>query len=447
MGPRGRILAVTLLSCAILPLLASALLPVQLTYDIHGSDPNPDESNYVNTIINEHDLVDIPQSDGFFTSIEKEQVKSKNGRLRNKKERGSHKKKHKREKKHKKEKKHIKEHEPILEPETEIVEAKPVIVPEEPVKELVKPVVNEPAEPVQGGLRVGYYQKTCPQAENIVKEAMEDILNKNVKIGPSIVRLFFHDCFVTGCDASLLLDKTPSGEPVEKEAVQNGLNVKGYAEIQEIKTRLEAACPGIVSCADVLAFANREALNHTGVPRFDVVSGRRDRPVSLAKNVEANVPLPETPIQQIIQVFAKKGMNLEDLVLLIGAHSIGEAQCRNVADRFGNEEKRKEINPRYLDKLHVHIQCVDPNQTLPFDRLSHHHMDAAFYKQLLASETLLESDHNLMKEPNANALMKKYADDQDGWLAKFTQSIIKLGNIEVLTGDQGEIRKQCNAFN
>lgn len=250
-----------------------------------------------------------------------------------------------------------------------------------------------------------------------------------------------------GCDASILLEKTPSGEKTEREAPQNGIFVRGFEEIEEVKAALEAACPGIVSCADTLAYAAREALAENGVQRYPVAAGRRDRPVSLAVNAERDCPLPDSPAQETIKLFERKGLTIDDLVVLIGAHSIGEAHCTVYEGRFQDPEKRKDINPQYLDQLHVQGFCVDQEQTLPFDRMSQNIMDAGFYKQLLAKETLIESDHNLVVEPNTNAIMKKYADDQEGWIARFIQAITKMGEIEVLTGDQGEIRKQCKAFN
>lgn len=58
-----------------------------------------------------------------------------------------------------------------------------------------------------------------------------------------------------GCDASILLD----GSGSEKVAPSNG-SVRGYELIDAIKTRLEQLCPGLVSCADIIAIATRVAV-------------------------------------------------------------------------------------------------------------------------------------------------------------------------------------------
>ncbi|XP_073035332.1 uncharacterized protein [Primulina eburnea] len=58
---------------------------------------------------------------------------------------------------------------------------------------------------------------------------------------------------------------------------------------------------------------------------------------------------------------------------------------------------------------------------------------------------MLPSDDTLAKDSNSNAITKKLAGDQEGWLEKFVTAVIKMGEIEVLTGDKGEIREDCRA--
>ena len=62
-----------------------------------------------------------------------------------------------------------------------------------------------------------------------------------------------------GCDASILLDRVGTDQ-AEKDARPN-LSVSGYQEINDIKAKIEQACPGVVSCADILALAARDAVS------------------------------------------------------------------------------------------------------------------------------------------------------------------------------------------
>ncbi|KAL2547028.1 Peroxidase 44 [Forsythia ovata] len=301
-------------------------------------------------------------------------------------------------------------------------------------------------EPAKGGLKEGFYEKTCPRAELIVNEVLNKAFYNDSGLAAALVRLFFHDCFVTGCDASILLDKTPTGEEVEKTSSANGEFVRGHEAIDEIKNQLEYECPGIVSCADILAFANREALVFSGLPNYKVAAGRRDGLASLAKNVDDNVPFPDQNTQQIIALFNRKGFTVEEMVVLTGAHSIGIAHCANIIDRFQDQQKRKNIEPGYHGA--VGFSCGNnPNQIFPFDTMTQYKMDSHIYKQLLKKKALIDSDQAMALDPRTSNIMKILADDQEGWFGKFIKSIIKLGEIEVLTGNQGEIRKQCRAVN
>lgn len=63
---------------------------------------------------------------------------------------------------------------------------------------------------------------------------------------------------VQGCDAGILLDDTASFTG-EQTAGPNQ-SARGYEVIDAIKTSVEAACKGIVSCADILALAAKEGV-------------------------------------------------------------------------------------------------------------------------------------------------------------------------------------------
>ncbi|KAF6160729.1 hypothetical protein GIB67_035930 [Kingdonia uniflora] len=71
----------------------------------------------------------------------------------------------------------------------------------------------------------------------------------------SLIHLHFHDCFVPGCDTSVLLDAFTG----EKTALQNFRSIKGFEVIENVKSKVEKICPGVISCTDILAVAAKDA--------------------------------------------------------------------------------------------------------------------------------------------------------------------------------------------
>ena len=68
----------------------------------------------------------------------------------------------------------------------------------------------------------------------------------------------FFFLFLQGCDASVLLNSKGKNK-AEKDAAAN-LSLHAFYVIDNAKKALEAACPGVVSCADILALAARDAI-------------------------------------------------------------------------------------------------------------------------------------------------------------------------------------------
>lgn len=67
-----------------------------------------------------------------------------------------------------------------------------------------------------------------------------------------------NELFVQGCEASVLLNSTNNNQ-AERDAIPN-LSLRGFQVIDAVKAAIEKACPGVVSCADILALAARNAV-------------------------------------------------------------------------------------------------------------------------------------------------------------------------------------------
>ncbi|KAL5552960.1 hypothetical protein UlMin_040361, partial [Ulmus minor] len=104
-------------------------------------------------------------------------------------------------------------------------------------------------------LNTNYYQKTCPKFPEIVRQIVQDKQLATPSTAAATVRLFFHDCMVEGCDASILIASNTFNKAERDAEINQQLSGDGFDVITRAKTALELECPGIVSCADVLATA------------------------------------------------------------------------------------------------------------------------------------------------------------------------------------------------
>ncbi|CAM8906742.1 unnamed protein product [Rhodiola kirilowii] len=99
-----------------------------------------------------------------------------------------------------------------------------------------------------------YYSKSCPKALPTIKKVVEAAVAQEKRMGASLLRLHFHDCFVDGCDGSILLDASSSIDS-EKNAFPNINSARGFNVIDRIKSEVDNVCGGsVVSCADILTW-------------------------------------------------------------------------------------------------------------------------------------------------------------------------------------------------
>uniref|UniRef100_A0A2N9H5X0 peroxidase n=1 Tax=Fagus sylvatica TaxID=28930 RepID=A0A2N9H5X0_FAGSY len=113
---------------------------------------------------------------------------------------------------------------------------------------------------VSAALTADFYDGTCPGAIEEINKVVVKAVEHEPRMAASLVRLHFHDYFVMGCDASNLLDETPLMK-TEKTTPPNNNFARGFEIIDEIKAVVDKKCGRpIVSCADILAVAARDAI-------------------------------------------------------------------------------------------------------------------------------------------------------------------------------------------
>ncbi|MCO5563989.1 hypothetical protein L7F22_017644 [Adiantum nelumboides] len=137
-------------------------------------------------------------------------------------------------------------------------------------------------------LSSGFYDASCPSVKTVVANAVAARLQQDPSVAGPLIRMFFHDCFVFGCDGSVLIKSTPNNS-AERDAAPNK-TIRELGLIDAIKVQLEAVCPGVVSCADIVALAAKEAVVQSGGPDWEVEIGRRDGVTSTAGEASTSLP-------------------------------------------------------------------------------------------------------------------------------------------------------------
>ncbi|KAF6990889.1 hypothetical protein CFC21_008037 [Triticum aestivum] len=275
-----------------------------------------------------------------------------------------------------------------------------------------------------------FYGESCPSVEDVVRKEMVRALSLAPSLAGPLLRMHFHDCFVRGCDGSVLLDSA------NKTA--------------------EKACPDTVSCADILALIARDAVWLSKGPFWTVPLGRRDGSVSISNETDA-LPPPTSNFSVLTQLFAAVNLDAKDLVVLSAGHTIGTSHCFSFSDRlynFTGMENPSDIDPtlepQYMMRLKSKCVSLNDNTTLvEMDPGSFKTFDTDYFKLVSKRRGLFHSDGALLTDPFTRAYVQRHATGafKDEFFADFAASMIKMGNANPLIGSQGEIRKKCNVVN
>ncbi|TVT96948.1 hypothetical protein EJB05_05918, partial [Eragrostis curvula] len=185
---------------------------------------------------------------------------------------------------------------------------------------------------------------------------------------------------------------------------------------------------------------------------YEVETGRRDGRVSRASEAVKNLPDSFDGIRKLTKRFASKGLNLKDLAVLSGAHAIGTSHCPSIAKRLRNFTAHQDTDPTldatYAAKLRRQCRRPKDNTTeLEMVPRSSTSFDTEYYRLVVERKGLFHSDQALLRNDETKSLMFVYLRSQRRFLQDFAASMVKMGRVGVLTGNQGEIRRRCAVVN
>ncbi|KAK3159060.1 hypothetical protein QOZ80_2AG0145160 [Eleusine coracana subsp. coracana] len=317
------------------------------------------------------------------------------------------------------------------------------------------------ASPPAGGkmpLTPDFYKQTCPRAERIIAEVIQSKQMENPTTAAGVLRVFFHDCFVGGCDASVLIASNQFAKSEHDAEINLSLPGDAFDAVVRAKLALEMECPGVVSCADILSLASGVLVTLTGGPRYPVPLGRRDSLSSSPAAADAELPHSNFTVDRLIQMFGAKGFSVQELVALSGAHTLGFSHCKEFADRIFNYRDKKDgkpepfdptMNPSFARGLQGACKdyLKDPTIAAFNDIMTPGKFDNMYFINLERGLGLLDTDEELWTDPRTKPFVQLYASNSTKFFDDFGRAMEKLSLLGVKTGAEGEIRRRCDTYN
>ncbi|KAF5784669.1 putative peroxidase [Helianthus annuus] len=297
------------------------------------------------------------------------------------------------------------------------------------------------------GLSYDFYRTRCPRLETIIRQNLQSVFASDIGQAAGLLRLHFHDCFVQGCDGSVLLDGSASG-PSEKDAPPNlSLRAQAFVIIENLRRLVHNACNRTVSCSDITALAARDAVFLSGGPNYSIPLGRRDGLTFATRNVTlANLPPPSANTTTLLNSLGQKGFTPTDVVALSGGHTIGIAHCTSFTGRL-YPTRDPTMDQTFFNNLRTTCPTTNSTNTTFMDIRSPNVFDNRYYVDLMNRQGLFTSDQDLYTDSRTRSIVTNFAVNQTLFYQNFVNAMIKMGQLSVLTGTQGEIRSNCSRRN
>ncbi|TVU13227.1 hypothetical protein EJB05_40762 [Eragrostis curvula] len=299
-------------------------------------------------------------------------------------------------------------------------------------------------------LRRNYYAGVCPNVESIVRDAVTRKFRQTFITVGATVHLFFHDCFVEGCDASVIVASTANNTAEKDNPINLSLAGDGFDTVIKAKAAVDAVpqCRNRVSCADILAMATRDVIALAGGPSYAVELGRLDGLSSTASSVNGKLAPPSFNLDQLTALFATNGLSQTDMIALSAGHTVGFAHCNTFTGRFSGPTPDPTLNSSFAAQLRAWCPPnVDPRIAVTMDVVTPRAFDNQYFKNLQNGMGLLASDQVLHSDTRSRPTVDAWAQSSTAFNKAFVEAITKMGRIGVKTGAQGNIRRNCAVFN
>ncbi|XP_071718276.1 cationic peroxidase 1-like [Rutidosis leptorrhynchoides] len=184
---------------------------------------------------------------------------------------------------------------------------------------------------------------------------------------------------------------------------------------------------------------------HLGGPSWKLLFGRRESTTASTSAANSNLPTPSLTLSGLISSFSNQGFTTNEMVVLSGAHTIGLARCIVFRNRLYNDNN---IDSSFATSLKASctISSSDDNNTSPLDA-STTSFDTRYFNDLVNQRGLLHSDQELFNGGSTNAQVTTYGSNPDTFFTDFSNAMVKMSNLNPLTGSNGQVRTNCRRTN
>ncbi|EEE65410.1 hypothetical protein OsJ_20747 [Oryza sativa Japonica Group] len=282
------------------------------------------------------------------------------------------------------------------------------------------------AAAAEAKMSADYYSKTCPRADRIIADVLAQKQISNPTTAAGVLRLFFHDCFVGGCDASVLVASTAAARSERDADVNLSLPGDAFDALARAKAALEVECPGVVSCADLLAVAARDLVTMTGGPYYPLRLGRKDGLSSSPSAPDAEIPHANLTVSRLV--------------------------AREFAARIyggGGGGADPTMNPALAKRLQEACRDYRRGPTIAAfnDVMTPGRFDNMYFVNLRRGLGLLATDQELYGDARTRPHVERYAANETAFFADFARAARRLSHHGVKNGANGEVRRRCDAYN
>lgn len=251
----------------------------------------------------------------------------------------------------------------------------------------------------------------------------------------------------------MLLER--ADKQAEMDAPQNG-GIRGLDVIQTIKDAL-AAFDKNVTCADAVVYAAREACYVLSDKKIEyAVDGPGSHKDALTSSMAdaGALPPPFANFTDLVANFNAKGFTARDVVVLSGAHAVGQAHRPTFESRLDKSVSgRGEINGWYQGEVD-RVSNASPTKAVHNNVRDLYKaeaepgvLDNGYYKANLQNTVLFNSDWTLRTDTAAASEMQQYKDSAATWYALFGEAMARLSRLPAEGATLAVPRTKCSTAN